>query len=70
MEVKKINNWSDIGNTFKNARKSKKLYQKDVAKLIDVSTACYCMYENGKRAIPFKKLKKICRVLGVDVNTL
>lgn len=62
--------WVSIGNKIKEARKCEGLFQKDMAKFLNVSQACYSCYESGKKTIRFEKLKKICQILSIDINNL
>lgn len=47
------------------ARKSKRLNQKEVAELCDISDAYYCYIENGQRTPSVAIAKKIAQVLGL-----
>lgn len=41
----------NIGKNLKNLRKSRKLTQDDIAKILNISRQAYCRYENDQREI-------------------
>lgn len=41
----------NIGNNLKKLRKSRKLTQDEVAKILNISRQAYCRYENNQREI-------------------
>ena len=55
---------------LKELRKEKKLTQKELANILDVSTTCYAGYEQGYREPDFKILKKICLFFDVSADYL
>jgi transcriptional regulator with XRE-family HTH domain len=59
--------WVKLGTKIKAARESKDLSQKDIAKLLDVSTSLVCQLEAGKKKVSVDKLIKIGKVLGIKI---
>jgi putative transcriptional regulator len=51
---------------LKPIRIAKKLTQKEVAKIVGISTSFYNEIENGKRRPAVAKAKKIAKVLEID----
>ncbi len=49
-------------------RTEKKLTQKQIAKLLGISTTCYGGYEQGYREPDFKTLVKICKLFEVSAD--
>lgn len=41
-------------------REDNDLYQKDIAKILNISQQYYSEYENGKRPLPIEYLIKLC----------
>ncbi|PAB61342.1 helix-turn-helix domain-containing protein [Anaeromicrobium sediminis] len=59
-----------FGRRLKLLRESKELYQKDLAKIIGVSSGAIGMYENDKRTPDFETLKKIANYFNVSTDYL
>lgn len=55
---------------LKELRIEKKLTQKQVAQILEVSTTCYSGYEQGYREPDFKILIKICKLFEVSADYL
>lgn len=55
---------------LKCARKRKKLSQKDLAKLIGMSTVGYQKIERGESIPNLKSAIKICAILGVQIHEI
>lgn len=60
----------NFGLTLKEIRNEKKLTQKDIAKVLGISTTCYAGYEQGYREPDLKTLKKLCIILDVSADYL
>lgn len=50
------------------ARQAKALSQKDLAKIMNLSTTTICRYENGERTPNFPTARKLCKVLNIDLS--
>lgn len=59
-----------FGDNLKKLRQEKGLRQKDLAKIIGVSSGAIGMYENNKRAPDFETLKKIAKYFQVSTDYL
>ena len=59
-----------ISIKLKELRKEKNLTQKELAKILDISTTCYAGYEQGYREPDIKTLKKLCIILDVSADFL
>lgn len=57
-------------DNLKKLRQEKGLRQKDLAKIIGVSSGAIGMYENNKRAPDFETLKKIATYFQVSTDYL
>ena len=44
------------------------LYQKDIAKLLDVNQQTYSAWESGNKIIPLKRLNKICNYFNISMD--
>ena len=53
----------DFGDFIKKKRIARGLSQGEAAKLLGISQAAYCRYENGQRDPGLKMTKEIARVL-------
>ena len=53
----------DFGNFIKEKRLARGLSQGEVAKLLDISQAAYCRYENGQRDPGLNMVKALAIVL-------
>lgn len=53
----------DFGNFIKQKRLERGLSQGEVAKLLDISQAAYCRYENGQRDPGLNMVKALAKVL-------
>lgn len=63
--------WVRIGKIIREAREEKKLNQVDIARVINKkSITTISDYENGKKRIEFIDLKKICKLLDIDIAKL
>ncbi len=51
-------------------REDKDLQQKDLAKILNCTQACYSYYENGKRDIPTELLGILADYYGVSTDYL
>lgn len=60
----------NFGEKLKDLRNFKKLTQKDVANILELSVTCYAGYEQGYREPDFKTLKKICTFFEVSSDYL
>ena len=60
-----------FGNHLRTLRKSNSNYsQQNMADMLKISRSTYTYYETGKSEPGQEALGKICRILGVDYNTL
>ena len=57
--------YSDI---LKELRKDKKLTQRDMGKLLGISQATYCDYENGVRRMPLSLLSFLADTLDTSTD--
>ena len=55
---------------IRNLREDKDLYQKDIAKLLEISQQYYSEYETGKRTIPLIHLIKLAQFYNVSLDYL
>jgi len=46
----------NVGENLKKLRKSKKLTQDDIAKVLNISRQAYCRYENNQRELSLSAL--------------
>lgn len=69
MDANKRNEFNAaFGSLLKEARLSKKLYQRDVAQRIGVTQAYYAYIENGDRNVDLQMALELCNFLGLDLN--
>ncbi len=61
--------WNKLGKKIKEAREGKGLFQKDLAKLLDVSEQFICQLEKGKKKTSVDNLVKLSRVLDLKIFT-
>jgi transcriptional regulator with XRE-family HTH domain len=59
--------WKKRGEILKNARLSKGLLQKDVAKVLGVKSNTVAGYEAGSRKIELDDVVTLCLFLGIDL---
>lgn len=59
-----------FAENLKKYRKLSGFRQDDIAKVIGLDRSAYAYYENGKTEPSIDNLKKIAKMLGVDMNTL
>jgi putative transcriptional regulator len=59
-----------MNNKFKEYRKSKKLNQEAMAKLLNVSRQTYIHYESGKFEPSYSTLIKISKILNASIDEL
>lgn len=59
-----------FAENLKKYRKLSGFRQDDVAKIIGLDRSAYAYYESGKTEPSIDNLKKIAKMLGVDMNTL
>lgn len=53
---------------LKDLREDRDIYQKDVAKLLNISQQYYSEYENGKRPIPVEYLIKLAEFYNTSID--
>ena len=53
---------------LKDLREDKDIYQKEVAKLLNISQQYYSEYENGKRPIPVEYLIKLAKFYNTSID--
>lgn len=58
-----------IGNRMKKYRAKKKLKQREIADILDLSVACVSSYENAKKTIPAYILALLAEEYNVNVET-
>lgn len=68
MENKEIN--VIVGNNLKEARKAKKLTQKEVALVLKKYQPDYCQYESGEIELDYEKIVVLCRLFDITPNDL
>ena len=59
-----------FAENLKKYRKLSGFRQDDIAKIIGLDRSAYAYYESGKTEPSIDNLKKIAKMLGVDMNTL
>ena len=59
-----------IGETLRDARKSKRLTQTEVAKSVGVSRAYYADVERGRYNPSLKLMSKLAKLLSINLNFL
>ena len=64
-EINKI-----VGENLKNARKAKKMTQKEVAHLLNKFQPDYSEYENGKIELDYYKIVFLCKLFEITPNEL
>lgn len=57
-----------IAARIKKGRIKNGFTQKEIATILNVSTAAYTNYENAKRSFPHDILFKLCPILGLTIN--
>lgn len=57
-----------LGYVLKETRKSKKVYQPQIAEKLNVSKMAVSYWESGQNAISAEQLKRYCEALGVTVQ--
>lgn len=57
-----------LGYVLKSERKAKKIYQPQVAKMLNVSKMTVSYWESGKHSMSAEQLKNYCEVLGISVQ--
>ncbi len=53
---------------LKDLREDKDIYQKEIAKLLNISQQYYSEYENGKRPIPVEYLIKLAKFYNTSID--
>lgn len=59
--------WIKFGKKMREARESRGLSQKDIARLLGVSDAFISQVENGKKKVNVDNLIKISKVLDLNI---
>lgn len=59
-----------FGEALKEARKSKKMTQKDLAALLGKTGNSVCEWEKGRSSPSAEDLEKICQILNVSASSL
>lgn len=65
-----VNDYIQIGNRIKEARRNASMRQKEVAKILNIPISTYSGYENNHREPSTEMLGRIAEVLGVSVDWL
>ncbi len=53
---------------LKELREDNDLYQKDIAKILNISQQYYSEYENGNRPLPIEHLIKLCKYYKISAD--
>lgn len=53
---------------IKDLREDNDKYQREIAKILDISQQYYSEYEKGKREIPIRHLKTLCIYYNVSAD--
>ena len=53
---------------LKDLREDKDIYQKEIAKLLNISQQYYSEYENGKRPIPVEYLIRLAKFYNTSID--
>lgn len=59
-----------FGEKLKTIRLEQKLKQKDIAKVLGISTTCYAGYEQDYREPDIKTLSKLCIIFEISADYL
>ena len=59
-----------FNENLRKARTEKKLTQQQVADLLGVAKSTYCQYETGASEPNILRLKKLAKILGINIDTL
>lgn len=59
-----------IGNNLKEARKSKKMTQKEVAAIMLMTQQQYSRFENGVFELNYDQILKLCKLFDITPNEL
>ena len=59
-----------IGNNLKQARKDKRLTQKDVAQLMNMTQQQYSRFENGVFELNYSQILYLCNLYDISVSDL
>lgn len=59
-----------LGYILKETRKSKKVYQPQIAEKLHVSKMAVSYWESGQNSISAEQLKRYCEILGVTVQEI
>ena len=59
-----------FNENLRRARLEKKLTQQQVADLLGVAKSTYCQYETGASEPNILRLKKLAKILGINIDTL
>ena len=53
---------------LKELREDNDLFQKDIAKILNISQQYYSDYENGKRPLPIEHLITLCKYYNISAD--
>lgn len=56
------------GNIIRNERKRKLMSQKDLAEKMNVDQCNITLWEQGKRRVPEKHVRNLCKILGISLK--
>lgn len=59
-----------FNENLRRARLEKKLTQQQVADLLGVAKSTYCQYETGASEPNILRLKKLAKILGINIDAL
>ncbi len=65
MELSKV-----IGNNLKEARKAKKITQREIALKLNMSQQQYSRFENGVFELNYSQIVKLCEIFDITPNDL
>lgn len=65
-----MTNIRGIKETILTARKEKGLTQKDMADKLSISQPAYSYYEKGDKPLPANQLKKVLKILDIEMDQL
>ena len=51
-------------------RLKKNLFQKDMARLLNISKSSYSKLERGEKKLNYENIKKIAEILDIDLNII
>ena len=70
IKYSRMNLAKQVGNNIKEARKAKRLTQKELAKILHMTQQQYSRFENGVFELNYQQIVEICKLLDLTPNEL